>query len=422
MIGLIILTFFLFLIWRKGVSKAFVIFFIYSLLDKGLSFGGPLQVKDVILVAFLLLLFNRKRLVSKYKYPFVLCSLLSVVSYIATAYVSTEPHWPFTIMKCIRYFGFPICFYYYVIKSKNVFPSFVRGLLYFSLFIFLYSIVETIIGTSPIVNFVNDYNGSGYNMDEAFRYGVKRIQAVFIHSTALGYYCALVISFFMLFVSKRFRILYGISESLYFLVIAGLIVTAFLTGTRSAIIPIAIVLAWKYKSEIFKVKNLLGYTAIFCIVVFLASTYLADYLNSILESVLNTNDNAVGSSTDMRFTQFEIAFYYWAQAPLLGNGAGYTFEVVTPQNIEMYGAESIWMPLLIDNGIIGCIAYLMCYVSALKYILSNKFNINSIVFLGLIFLINTATSVPGFDISFILILVMSIVAILQEQNLKLQRV
>lgn len=421
MILITIIIFFVILMQRVGVNKAFVAFYFYTLFDKGLSFGGALQIKDVILIIFILIFLTRTKIAYKYKYPFMLCTFISVFSYIATAYVSIEPHWPFTILKCIRYFGLPVCFYYYVIRGQNVFPSFVRALLYFSLFVFLYSMLETIIGTSPIVNFINDYNGNGYNMDETFRYGLKRVQAVFIHSTALGYYCVTVVAFFMLFMNNKFRVLYSINNRLYWLVIWGLTITAFLTGTRSAIIPIVIVYFWNYKFKILKVKNLLGYAIIICIAYFLASIYLADYLSSIWNSILNTNDNAVGSSTDMRDRQFEIAFYYWAQAPILGNGAGYTFDVVTPQNVDMYGAESIWMPLLIDNGIVGCVAYLLCYISAFKYILSNKFSMSGIMFLGLIFFVNTATSVPGFDISFILILVMSIVAILQQQNIKLQK-
>ena len=395
--------FFCFLIKLTGVSKSFTIFFFYTLFDNGLKFIGPINVKDIVLIVFLIILFN-KRMVKKYKYPFYYCSLLSVVSYCISAYMASEPHWPFMILKCMRYFMLPVCFYYFIIKVNNGVIYFSKHLLWFSTFIVLYSILELTIGTSPIVNFINDYNGDGYNMDEAFRYGVKRIQTVFIHSTALGYYCVTASAFLLLCVDNNIRRLNKISDLNYWLVIFGLAIITFLTGTRSAMIPLVFIYLWYTRNKILNIKYLIWYIILLFALFITAQIYLSDYFDTVLDSILNTNDNAVGSSTDMRQVQFAIALYYFLQAPVFGNGTSFTFDVVTPINPDMYGAESVWMPLMIDNGIVGCIAYLLCYVYCFIYILQNKNKIDCIFTLGLILFINTATSVPGFDVGYIFIL------------------
>lgn len=411
----ILVVVFCILIKHLGSAKAFTIFFFYSLFDKGLSLTGPLQVKDLILFLFLIILTNKIVKIKK-QYPFYICTLISVASYFLTAFMVTEPHWPFTILKCVRCFIMPICFYYFVIR-ENTFLYFVKYLLYFSFFIIIYSLIELYLGTSPIVNFINDNNGGGMVMDEVFRYGVKRIQAVFIHSTALGYYCATVVAILLFFVNEQVRSLSKVSNLCYWFVIIGLTIISFLTGTRSAIIPVVFVFLWYSKNKILNINYLIFYIVTLIALFFVAQLYLSDYLNNVLESILNTNDNAVGSSTDMRQVQFELAFFYLMKSPIWGNGPSYTFDEVTPNNPEMYGAESVWMPLMIDNGIVGCIAYLSCYIYCIKYIMQSDNKIDSLFLLGLLLFINTATSVPGFDVSYIFILILCCVA-LQKYKIK----
>lgn len=51
--------------------KSILYFIIYNFLDKGLSLVGPLQVKDIILFIFLLILLSKKRLLAENKYPLI---------------------------------------------------------------------------------------------------------------------------------------------------------------------------------------------------------------------------------------------------------------------------------------------------------------------------------------------------------------
>ena len=418
MVGSIIILVFIILIKILNVQKAFSIFIIYNFLDKGLSLVGPLQVKDIILFIFLLILLSKKRLLTENKYPLTFCSLLSIASYFLSTYFSQSPHWPFTIIKCIKYFGLPLCFYYYIAISWKLkgMQYFIKYMFLFSIFLVLYAFIELIIGTSPIVNFINEHNGTGYNLDETFRFGIKRIQTVFTHATTLGYFSVVFISFLLLFIDKNICQSLNIKQSHYWIVITGLIVTTFLSGTRSALIPLAFIFIYYLRSKIFKLKYLIVYAFLFCLILFFAKTYGGDYFDSIINSILNLNDTSIGSTTDMRDRQIEITFLYWSLAPIVGHGSGYTFETVTVMNPDMFGAESIWMPLLIDNGILGVIAYIVCYIACWKYLKKYHKAFNGMIFLLIIFFINTTTSVPGLDISFIFILVFGISALAKFSN------
>lgn len=416
--GIVIIFIFLLLIKKYGVTKSFILFFSYNILDKGLSLIGPLMVKDVILMFFLFLFFV-KRNKYKRKYALLTCSLISIFSYFISTAFSSNPHWPVTILNCLRYFAIPFLLFNFCQSSKDI-AYFIRTILYTSIFIAVYSLLELKLGTSPIINFINLHNGTGNNLDDTYRYGIKRIQAVFVHATGLGYYSVTIISFLLLFLRNKYTMIkYNINLNIYITAIIGLTITTFLSGTRSAIFPLFCIYIYSLRTYLFKFKSLFIVIFIsFCLYI-IATEYLSEYLNTVTKSILDTNDSSVGGSTnDMRSRQFEIAIEYWSNSPLIGFGTGKTFEEVTVQNSDMYGAESIWMPLLIDNGILGCIAYFLCYVNSFFY--AKKGALNTLIFLGILLLMNTTTSVPGLNISLVLSLIIVIKCILSNISIPLK--
>lgn len=398
--GIIIIFIFIFLIIKCGVTKAFILFFAYNILDKGLSLIGPLMVKDVILLIFLSLFFIHRQ---KYqgKYALLSCSLISIFSYFISTSFSSNPHWPVTILNCLRYFAIPFLLFHFLQSSKDI-AYFIKVTLYTSILITIYSLIELKLGTSPIINFINVHNGNGYNLDDTYRYGLKRVQAVFVHATSLGYYSVTIISFLLLFLRNRQTMIrYNINLNIYIITIIGLTICTFLSGTRSAIFPLFCIYIYTLRTYIFKFKSLVIVTFILFCLYIIASEYFNEYLVTVTKSILDTNDSSIGGSTDdMRSRQFEIAIEYWSNSPIIGFGTGKTFEEVTVQNPDMYGAESIWMPLLIDNGILGCIAYFLCYINSFFYV--KKELLNTLLFLAILLLMNTTTSVPGLNISLIL--------------------
>ena len=66
-------------------------------------------------------------------------------------------------------------------------------------------------------------------------------------------------------------------------------------------------------------------------------------------------DDAGGSSTEMRMVQFSIALRFFLQSPLFGQGM--EFNPTLFYN-EFYGGESVWLPLLANQGMVGLTGYL----------------------------------------------------------------
>ena len=160
--GIIIIFIFIFLTIKCGTTKAFILFFAYNILDKGLSLIGPLMVKDVILLIFLSLFFIHRQ---KYQgeYALLSCSLISIFSYFISTAFSSNPHWPVTILNCLRYFTIPFLLFHFLQSSKDI-AYFIKVTLYTSILITIYSLIELKLGTSPIINFINVHNGNGYNL------------------------------------------------------------------------------------------------------------------------------------------------------------------------------------------------------------------------------------------------------------------
>ena len=139
---------------------------------------------------------------------------------------------------------------------------------------------------------------------------------------------------------------------------------------------------------------------VFCI---FADALFHDYFNEIFQSIVNSNQTNIGSSQDMRQTQYDIGIYYFLQAPILGHGTAYIWNYVTQYNPEMFGAESIWLSLMVDYGIVGCITYLLWYV--VSYLHMKKFSM--LFYLLVIMALNTMTSTVGINmdtwVSFVII-------------------
>ena len=93
--------------------------------------------------------------------------------------------------------------------------------------------------------------------------------------------------------------------------------------------------------------------------------YIPDYLNNIF-SLTNERlaEEGGGSTIALREAQYMIAFDMFAQNPLIGNGVAALS--VLKQNMAfegILGAESVWLSILPELGLLGAFAYLYMYYS-----------------------------------------------------------
>ena len=107
-----------------------------------------------------------------------------------------------------------------------------------------------------------------------------------------------------------------------------------------------------------------------------------------------------GSSVALRTVQFQIGFQMFEQNPLFGNGVGSITQMMSTSSKfeDLLGAESSWLKILPERGIIGAIVYIILYYSIykkLKAVIPNK---TIILFLGGLMAMETATGFMDFPL------------------------
>lgn len=394
--SILIITFFLFLIIKLGAKKAFFVFFFYSFLDSGYNFAGPISLEAVILFLFVVHFIFIEKNKCKEKYIFKICTACTILSYLISSFLSPYPHIPMSIIRVFSIFVPSYLLFNYIRTRKDI-NSLINVMILLVFFLFSYALLELAIGHSPIIDFINNHNESGYNLDDIYRYGIKRVQGTFTHATGFAYFAVVFFAFFLLYVNKYLVRLKNYRIRLY-IAVFFLCIIVFLTGTRSCIVPLFAVIAYTLKKKLNKVTIVL-FIAVMAIVIpyiLVSSSYFSDIFNSIVD----TDTDSVGSSQSMREEQFLISISYMLQRFWIGWGYGMTFEHVTPIHPEMFGAESAWMPIMIDRGALGCLTYLLCYIEVFWHIKKEFFK--SLFFVLVLLFVNTSTSTPGLDESFFL--------------------
>lgn len=118
--------------------------------------------------------------------------------------------------------------------------------------------------------------------------------------------------------------------------------------------------------------------------------YIFYSINSLIDS--STVDDAGGSSMQLRIHQFTIALNWMLENPLFGKGMHFD---AFNTNSEILGSESVWMPLMFQNGLVGVISYAIIYWGCYKIFKKSPGKLFLLIFsLGWL-IMRTATSLIG---------------------------
>ena len=388
---------FLVCIYALGVKKAFFWFFVTTFVGIKFKIVGPLNVEDLLIIIFYVASINEITRMSKriFSYPFLICSLLSVLSILHSAFFTTvAPHVPSAVTECLEAFSLPFLLFTHLRKRSDLIYL-AHCIVYACVFIFVVTLAEWIVGDSIWLNWVRTFAGQefGWEMQE-IRFGTKRIQSVFMQSVTYGYFCVSMLVLF-LFTFVRWKN----ALKLDMVLLASLSVTfvfgCIWAGSRSSIFPMAIVLFLFFAYGRIK----MSYLVIMLVALIGVGFAFSGQIDSIITSITQSNKAAMGSSTDMRIGQFEIAYAAFSKSPLTGLGYRATFESVSVMS-GILGAESVWLALMINEGILGILAYISIYVTILVYMRKQMFLAVTFVLIHL--LVHTLTSTPGIDTGFVI--------------------
>lgn len=398
MISYIILVIFV-ISFIKCFQQTFItIIILYSFLNQFIVPGIPLSLFDVLsLIALVIYILKFGINYNQFKScPVALSLLLICFSYIISNYYAVYKHYP-TLIKDIVIILNIFIFYSIIKKSpQRYIPYFVRVCYVFGGVIAFYALFEAITRTNPYIQFVNnmDIYSQKFYITEV-RFGLKRCQSLFSMHGTLGA-VALILGCFLLYVRINTNILK--SNRITAIVIILLFLAVLLTGARSAILGMVICLIMFLKKRYIKTK----YIILFLCVIGIFCFVFSGYIGSIYESFIDT-EKVGGSNKDMREMQFDIVLYFFNQSLWVGNGLAYTFEYVkTNFPDEILGAESLWFPIMIDQGIIGVSAYVIFVISCFSFIIKYK-KFSLLFFLFGLLMFNSMSSIPNFNFIYIVI-------------------
>lgn len=388
------------LLLTKYKQTFIVLFAISPLLEQFKTFGTTSLFTIVSVIALVFIPFKLQEALKKQKVPFTITLLIYCSSYIFTYFLGADESKLMSLIRLVltTFIDFYIFFIILEYNYTKYISTFIKAVTIFSLIFSLYGVVETLIGSNPYIDYVTT---KGLYVDDSIiteiRFGYKRCQSVFSMHTTLGYVSAMY-CVFLLFIKTKTNFF---KSNRIYIIICLCAICVILSGARSMIIGFAICLILFIDRKLLKPKYIIPIIALFLICYFA----FYDLWSQIYESFADT-ESVDGSNADMREDQFTIATMFMNRGTFFGNGLLFTFTRVTNLFSNINGAESIWMPTMIDQGIYGIICTIFVYLSAIVYTFRNKYRILSFFVLGNI-VCYSLSSIPGTNyFSFLALLVL----------------
>ena len=329
-------------------------------------FRDPLNLVDnvyLVLSLLIVLLGVKKYGKSLKKAPFIWCIVPVFVSYVVTMFAHGVFLKQYLII--IAQYLFP-CVLYLIINSRAKVNLFVKYASAFMILVTVYCFIEEIISSNPFISWCEDRADSftffSNKTDE--RFGFKRAQSIFASPTGLGIMCSYLFVTLFIFLrnnEQQMRVVWR-KALLIFMPIC-----VFFTGTRSIILCFLLaVMTLLTPSTIRKYRTTFISTAIILCV------FLSSYFISIYDSIF-VDTEIGGSSSDMREGQWEIAFYYMMNDFWVGNGFTFTSSLLNNDEAGLFGAEGMWLPIIMDRGMIGVISVALAFIIGLSEIIKRKY-------------------------------------------------
>lgn len=240
-----------------------------------------------------------------------------------------------------------------------------------------------------------------YTGDLSTRFGLVRCYSFFNIHIAFGCACLLQLFLFLYFNSKNYYDGKLLSKTTYLSVSLLCIVGIILSNSKTPMVglPFLVLAAVPY-SKFFSTKGI-ACLAFIIIAVFVVMNYNENIFNN-FRALFDDKmmEEGGGSSISMRAKQYEVGLSLFYRNPLFGNGIDSLSYIKgqTSRYADILGAESSWLKILPQQGLLGAIVYLFLYSEMYKHLKISAGRNTALFFcLGLI-LMETATGIMDFSI------------------------
>ncbi len=236
------------------------------------------------------------------------------------------------------------------------------------------AIYESVFQNNPILNYIY-YNSPHDETTQgrmwyippairgtmAMRFGMVRAYSFFGIPIEFGCACACAFFIFMILYNNKFFKSLRIKKKHLQISIILSFIGIFLANSKTAYVGIIFMLF-----GLFKIRQLLNIKVIIPIVIgvtiffYFFPEYLLNFTSLFDEEVA---EEGGGSTVEGRKIQFAIALKLFEMNPIFGNGPSSINALRhIGNNADILGAESSWMQILPERGIIGALAYIFFYI------------------------------------------------------------
>ena len=296
------------------------------------------------------------------KAPFIWCIVPVFVSYVVTM----AAHGVFLkqYLIIIAQYLFP-CVLYLIMNNRTKVNLFVKYASAFMIVATVYCFIEEIISSNPFISWCENHESSFtfFSNKTEERFGFKRAQSIFATPTGLGMMCTYLFVVLFIFLQYNEQLMRGTWRKALLLFLP---ICVFFTGTRSTILCFLLALMTLLTPSTIK-----KYRTTFILIGIILCAFMGSYFISVYDSIF-VDTEIGGSSSEMREGQWEIAFYYLMNDFWVGNGFTFTSLLLSQDEAGLFGAEGMWLPIIMDRGIIGVISILLAFIIGLFEIIKRK--------------------------------------------------
>lgn len=332
---------------------------------------------DVLLFAEYLIK-RPSRSLNNSPYLFKVAFIAYLFSYIVSMIFSIIPFIE-VFTGTIKYFiqSFIIVFLFQrALYNRDDIKLFIKTSFIVIILIIILGLYESVMKDNPVLDYVYLHaptdliNGKMYYKPPfiglsdglSLRYGMVRTYSFFGIHIAFGCACVLFLYLYIYILKHKY---FYIKKSWVILGSLLLLLGVLMSNSKTPMVGLLF-----FFFAFFTLKQILNFKTIVILSVIIVAIfiYVPNYLNNII-ALFDTSvaEEAGGSNVAMRTRQFEVAVNMFLNNPLFGNGVG-SIETLMKfgTNSDLLGAESSWLKILPERGIIGIVSYIILYQQVYK--------------------------------------------------------
>lgn len=341
----------------------------------------------ISLLILLLFIFQRKKM-HKGEFPLIKYFAIYSIGYILTClYPDFAPNAIPRILIMVLAFSYV---YYYCLQDMKDIRFAILSYSVFAIVMCFNGLLQPLMGINPLDDFlqsISDEDNSLFMDNSWVRMGQVRYRSFIPHAISYGVACCII--FYL--VLWKYLVKKGLGGNMFtFLAIGFLLSGIIICGSRTPILGLLPLVYILFDKEI--VSGSVKRRMIFLFFIFLL--FESDYIIYSIDSIINPKivEDAGGSSMELRLIQLGIASNFMIENPFFGKGMEFDASEISS---EILGAESVWLPLMMNNGLVGVASYIVICWGTYKFFSKSRGNVFLLTFsLGWI-IMRTATSLIG---------------------------